>query len=136
MEIQPYLFFDGHCQEAIDFYQKALGAEVLMRMTFKDSPVQTGQPPASADKIMHASLRIGTTQMSMSDGMCGGKPSFAGFSLSVLVKDNAEAERVFAALGDGGAVTMPLAQTFFAPSFGMVTDRFGVGWMVMVETPA
>lgn len=135
MEIQPYLFFDGRCQEAIDFYQKALGAEVLMRMSFKDSPIPTSQPPGSADKIMHACVRIGETQVFMSDGMGGGAPSFKGFSLSVLVKDDGEAERVFAALGDGGAVGMPMAKTFFASSFGMVTDRFGVGWMVLVQTP-
>lgn len=136
MEIQPYLFFDGRCQEAIDFYHEALGAEVLMRMSFKDSPVPTNQPPGSADKIMHACVRIGETQVFMSDGMCGGAPTFQGFTLSVLLKDDADAQRVFAALGNGGTVTMPIAKTFFASSFGMVTDRFGVGWMVLVQTPA
>lgn len=135
MEVQPYLFFDGRCQEAIDFYQEALNAEVVMRMSFKDSPVPTSQPPAFADKIMHACLRIGETQMFMSDGMCAGAPSFQGFTLSVSLKDDAEAERVFAALGAGGTVTMPMARTFFASTFGMVTDRFGMGWMVLVQTP-
>ena len=133
MQVQPYLFFDGRCQEAIDFYRQALGAEVGMVMHYKDSPVQTSAPPGSEDKVMHASLRIGQTDVHMSDGMCNGSPSFQGFSLCVTPPDGAAAQRVFAALGDGGTVTMPLGKTFFASSFGMVTDRFGVGWMVMVQ---
>jgi PhnB protein len=133
MQIQPYLLFDGRCQEAIDFYRRTLGAEVLMQMQFKDSPVATSQPPEQADKIMHASVKIGDTEVFMSDGMCGGAPTFNGFSLSLLLKDDAEAARVFAALGDGGAVNMPLGKTFFASSFGMVNDRFGVSWMVLVQ---
>lgn len=133
MQVQPYLFFDGRCQEAIDFYRQALGAEVLMQMPFKDSPTPTMAPPEASDKIMHACLRIGETQVMMSDGMCGGKPAFHGFALSVSAVDDAAALRVFAALGDGGVVTMPLAKTFFASSFGMVNDRFGVSWMVMVQ---
>jgi PhnB protein len=132
MQVQPYLFFDGSCQEAIDFYRTVLGAEVLMQMAFKDSPVPTSQPSVPGDKVMHACLRIGETQVMMSDGMCGGKPAFQGFSLSLTLTDDAEAERLFAALADGGAVNMPLAKTFFASSFGMVNDRFGVSWMVMV----
>jgi PhnB protein len=133
MQVQPYLFFDGRCQEAIDFYRQALGADVVMQMAFKDSPVATSQSPGQDDKVMHACVKIGSTEVFMSDGMCGGAPSFKGFSLSLLVKDDAEAARVFAALGDGGAVTMPLGKTFFATSFGMVNDRFGVGWMVLVQ---
>jgi PhnB protein len=133
MLIQPYLFFEGRCQDAIDFYRQALGAEVVMQMAYKDSPVPTSQPPETGDKVMHASVKIGETQVFMSDGMCGGAPSFQGFSLSLTLKDDAEAARMFAALGDGGAVTMPLAKTFFASSFGMLKDRFGVGWMVMVQ---
>lgn len=133
MQIQPYLFFDGHCQEAIDFYRQNLGAEVLMRMAFKDSPVATSQPPEQGDKIMHACVKIGATEVFLSDGMCGGAPTFKGFSLSLLLKDDTEAARVFAALGDGGAVSTPLSKTFFATSFGMVTDRFGVSWMVLVQ---
>ena len=132
MQVQPYLFFDGRCQEAIDFYRKTLGAEVLMQMAFKDSPEPTMTPPGSGDKIMHATLRIGATDVLMSDGMCGGKPAFGGFALSVTPADDAAAKRVFAALGEGGVVNMPLAKTFFASSFGMVNDRFGVPWMVMV----
>jgi PhnB protein len=133
MQVQPYLFFDGRCQEAIDFYRQTLGAEVQMVMHYKDSPVQTSQPPGSDDKIMHASLRIGETEVLMSDGMCQGKPSFQGFSLAVSPADDAAAQKTFAALADGGTVTMPLAKTFFASSFGMLTDRFGVGWMVIVQ---
>jgi PhnB protein len=133
MQVQPYLFFDGRCQEAIDFYRQVLGATVQMQMAFKDSPEPTGHPPGMADKVMHASLKIGETELYMSDGICGGAPSFQGFSLSLQLKDDAEAARVFAALGVGGAVTMPLAKTFFASSFGMLKDRFGVGWMVLVE---
>jgi PhnB protein len=133
MQVQPYLFFEGRCQEAIDFYRQALGAEVQMVMRYKDSPVQTSQPPESGDKIMHASMRVGETAVLLSDGMCQGKPSFQGFSLAVSPADDAAAQTTFAALADGGAVTMPLAKTFFASSFGMLTDRFGVGWMVMVQ---
>jgi PhnB protein len=132
MQVQPYLFFEGRCQEAIDFYRRVLGAEVLMQMEFKDSPDQSNLPPANADKVMHASLKVGNSEVFMSDGMCGGAPSFQGFSLSLTLDDDAEAARAFAALGEGGTVTMPMAKTFFASSFGMLRDRFGVGWMLMV----
>jgi PhnB protein len=131
MQIQPYLFFEGRCQEAIDFYRQALGADVKMLMHFKDSPVPTATD--AGDKVMHACLRIGDTDVLMSDGRCGGAPSFQGFSLSLSPADDAEAARVFAALGDGGVVGMPLGKTFFASSFGMLADRFGVGWMVVVQ---
>ena len=134
MEIQPYLFFDGRCDEAITFYQSALGAEVAMLMRFKDGPEPGMVPPGSGDKVMHASLRIGDTTVLASDGRCLGQPNFQGFALSLTVPDVAEAERLFAALGDGGEVRMPLAKTFFSPSFGMVADRFGVTWMVYVGT--
>jgi PhnB protein len=133
MQVQPYLFFEGRCQEAIDFYRQALGAEVVMQMPFKDGPTPTMAPPGAEDKVMHACLRIGGTEVFMSDGRCGGAPSFQGFSLSLSPANDAEAARVFAALGDGGMVGMPLAKTFFASSFGMLTDRFGVGWMVVVQ---
>jgi PhnB protein len=132
MQVQPYLFFEGRCQEAIDFYRQVIGAEVLMQMAFKDSPAAESQPPGNADKVMHASLKVGNTEFFMSDGMCGGAPSFQGFSLSLTLDDDAKAARIFAALGDGGMVTMPMAKTFFASSFGMLKDRFGVGWMLMV----
>ena len=135
MQIQPYLFFDGRCEEAIEFYRKALGAEVSMLMRIKDSPEppQPGMcPPGSENKVMHAAFRIGETTLMASDGRCSGKPVFQGFSLSLTVPNKAEAERLFAALGDGGQVQMPLAKTFFSPCFGMVADRFGVSWMIIV----
>jgi PhnB protein len=134
-QVQPYLFFDGKCEEAIDFYKKALGAKVDMLMRFKDSPepVPPGMcPPGSDDKVMHAALRIGDTVVMASDGMAGGHPEFKGFSLSVNAKDEAEADKLFGALGKGGKVVMPLGKTFYSPRFGMVTDKFGVGWMVIV----
>jgi PhnB protein len=138
MQIQPYLFFDGRCEEALEFYRKALGAKVEMLMRFKDSPDTPppgAMPPNSADKVMHASLRIGETVIMASDGHCSGRPSFHGFSLSITARDEAEAKRFFAALAEGGEVQMPLGKTFFSPAFGMTTDRFGVGWMVVVPGP-
>jgi PhnB protein len=135
MQVEPYLFFEGRCDEAIAFYRKALGAEVTMLMRFKDSP----EPPApgtcapgSQDKVMHANLRIGDTMVMASDGRCQGQPSFQGFSLSLTVSDDAAAERAFTALAEGGQVQMPLTKTFFSSRFGMVADRFGVSWMVIV----
>lgn len=135
MQVQPYLFFDGRCEEAVEFYRRTLGAEVTMLMRFKDSPEppQPGMcPPGSADKIMHTSFRIGDTTVMASDGRCQGQPSFQGFSLSIAVPNEGEAERRFNALAEGGQVQMPLAKTFFSPRFGMVVDRFGVSWMVIV----
>ena len=135
MLLQPYLFFDGRCEEAAEFYRRALGAEVLTLLRHKDCP-ETPQPgmvpPGSENKVMHMSLRIGDATVMASDGRCGGKPSFQGFSLSLTVRDAAEADRVFAALAEGGQAQMPLGKTFFSPRFGMVTDRFGVSWMVIV----
>jgi PhnB protein len=135
MHVQPYLCFDGRCEEAVEFYTKTLGAEVTVLMRFQDSPEPPPPgmvPPGSEHKVMHTSLRIGETTVMASDGPCGGRPSFQGFSLSLMVPDEATAERLFAALADGGQVQMPLTTTFFSPRFGMVTDRFGVSWMVNV----
>lgn len=136
MQVQPYLFFDGRCEEAVEFYRTALGAQVTMLMRFKDSPepCDAGMPPGTDDKIMHASFRIGDDLLMASDGECTGQPSFQGFSLSLSVQDEAEAERVFTALAVDGQVRMPLTKTFFAPRFGMVADRFGVSWMVIVAS--
>jgi PhnB protein len=134
-KIENYLFFDGRCEEAIEFYRRTLGAEVLMMMRYKDSPEppQPGMtPPGSENKIMHATLKIGQSTLMASDGHCQGKPNFQGFSLSIPAANEAEAEKLFAALADGGQVQMPMAKTFFSPRFGMTTDRFGVGWMVIV----
>ena len=139
MQVQVYLFFAGRCEEAIDFYKKTLGAEVMMLMRFKDSPEppQPGMiPPDSENKVMHASLRMGDTVVMASDGRCEGAPSFEGFSLSVTVADEAEADRVFAALAEGGKIQMPLSKTFWSARFGMLSDRFGVGWMVSVAVQA
>lgn len=133
--VETYLFFDGRCEEAIEFYRRTLGAKVDMMMRFKESPEppQPGMcPPGSDNKIMHAALRIGKTKVMASDGRCMGKPDFQGFALSIAATNEAEADRVFDALADGGKVQMPLAKTFFSPRFGMVADRFGVSWMVIV----
>lgn len=136
MYVQPYLFFDGRCEEAVEFYRNALAAEVTMLMRFKDSPepCESGMiPPDAGDKIMHASFRIGDSLVMASDGNCAGQPSFQGFSLSLSVADTVEAERLFSVLAADGQVQMPMSQTFFSPRFGMVADRFGVSWMIVVE---
>jgi PhnB protein len=133
--VQPYLFFEGRCEEALEFYHRALGAAVLFVMRYKDcpEPPQPGACPAlPGDKVMHASFRIGRTTLMASDGQCAGKAAMRGFSLSLTVSTGEEAGRLFSALADGGQVQMPLAKTFFSPRFGMVTDRFGVSWMVIV----
>jgi PhnB protein len=134
MYVQPYLFFDGRCEEAIEFYRKALGAKVGMMMRFKESPEKPPENCGGGDpnKIMHASFHVGDSLIMASDGMAAGKPEFKGFSLSISVKTEAEADKLFAALAEGGQVQMPLGKTFFSPRFGMVADRFGVGWMVIV----
>ena len=135
MQVQPYLFFDGRCEEAVEFYRSALGAEVVMVMRFKDSPdpPPPGMVPPGPEKVMHAALRVGDAMVLASDGRCSGQPSFQGFALSLTAANEAEANRLFASLAEGGQVHMPLAKTFFSPRFGMVADRFGVSWMVYVE---
>jgi PhnB protein len=133
MQVQPYVFFDGRCEEALEFYRRALGAEVTMLMRFKDAPDQSMISPGSENKVMHSNVRIGETSILASDGRCQGKPSFQGFALTITASGEAEADRLFAALADGGQVQMPLAKTFFSPRFGMVNDRFGVMWMIIVE---
>lgn len=131
MQIEPYLFFDGRAEEALEFYKSKLGAKVEALMRYKDNPDPRYNPPNCEDKVMHCNFRIGDTQVMASDGRCQQKPSFQGFSLSITAKNDAEAETLFKALGDGGQVQMPLAKTFFASKFGMVADRFGVNWMVI-----
>jgi PhnB protein len=133
MQVQPYLFFDGRCDEAVEFYRKVLGAEVKMLMRFKEHPDPDATcAPGSENNVMHANLRIGDTTVFASDGRGLGHPEFRGFALSLTVSDEAEAGRLFTSLADGGQVQMPLTKTFFSPSFGMVADRFGVSWMIYV----
>ena len=135
MQIQPYLFFEGRTEEALEFYKKSLGAKVEMLMRYKDGPEppRPGMcPPGSEHKIMHSSFRIGDATVMASDGLCTGKPSFKGITLSLNAANEADAKRLFGALGEGGQVQQPLTKTFFSPAFGMVADRFGVSWMVIV----
>ena len=133
MQVQSYLFFDGRCDEAIEFYKKTLGAEVGMLMRWKDCPDKSMCTPSNENKVMHASLKIGETRVMASDGRNTGNPEFKGFALSVNAKDEADADRLFNSLSAGGNVMMPLGKTFFSSRFGMTTDKFGVNWMVIVE---
>lgn len=136
--VQPYLFFGGRCEEALTFYQSAVGAEVELLMHHKDSPEAPPPgmlPPGYENKVMHVTFRIGGTTLMASDG-CGESGGFSGFSLSLGVATEAEAARCFNALAEGGQVTMPLAKTFWSPCFGMLTDRFGMGWMITVPVAA
>jgi PhnB protein len=137
--LSTYICFDGRCEEAIEFYIKAVGAQRLMLFRFKDAPPDAKSPPGCGpvpdDKVMHARLRIGDATLLCSDGRCTGQPKFEGFSLSLTAADPAEAEALFKALSEGGKVEMPLTKTFFSPSFGVVNDKFGVKWMVYVEGP-
>lgn len=142
--VQPYLFFNGRCEEALNFYKNAVGAELGPIMRFKDTP----PPPAGGagegcgpgnfnpENVMHSSFKIGQSEIMASDGCDEGNANFRGFALSIAVDKEAEAERIFNALGAGGKVTMPMSQTFFAPKFGMLEDKFGVGWMVIVIPPS
>jgi PhnB protein len=132
MQVQPYLFFEGRCEEAMDFYRRALGAQVTSLMRYRESPEPATVPPGSGDKIMHLSVRIGETTLLASDGHCSGNLNFAGFSLTLTTPDESEAQRLFAGLCDGGEVRVPLAKTFFSSLFGMVTDRFGLLWIIYV----
>lgn len=133
--ISPYLFFEGRCEEALNFYQKAIGAKLLFKMHYKESPDQSGCPAGAGDKVMHMSFQVGQTVVLASDGRCSGKADIHGFGLSLTVVDVATAEKYFNALSEGGQVQMPLTKTFFSPSFGMVADQFGVMWMVNVQAP-
>jgi PhnB protein len=137
MQVQPYLNFDGRCEEAIEFYKKAVGAKVEMMMRFKDSPEPPppGQQHSAdvANKIMHATIKIGDSTLGASDGRCTSQSKFSGVNLSLLASTEAEAEKCFKALSEGGQVSMPLTKTFFSPKFGMLTDKFGLMWMVLVQ---
>ena len=133
MEVQPYVFFEGRTEEAANFYKKALGAEVLMMMRFKDSPDPAGIPAGGGEKIMHMSMKIGNSIVLASDGRCSGQQSHQGFALSLTPSNDAEAVRAFNALSEGGRVEMPLTKTFFSSNFGMLQDKFGIMWMVYVK---
>src|SRR5689334_11237902 len=135
MKVEPYLFFDGKCEEAIEFYKTAIGAKPGMIMRFKESPDQRpgSIPPGGENKIMHAEIQIGESRILLSDGHCHGAPKFEGFALPITTENDAEAARLFAALSNGGKVNMPLTKTFFSSSFGMLNDRFGVPWMILVK---
>ena len=133
MNIQPYLSFEGRAQEAIDFYKGAVGASENVVMLFKDAPpdVQAQISPGMGDKVMHACIKIGDSDVFLSDGQCGGKANFSGVTLTINASSDGEADKLFAELGKGGQVTMPMAETFFATRFGTVSDKFGVHWMVL-----
>ena len=138
MLVQPYLSFEGRCEEAVEFYKQAVGAEVQVLMRFNQSPDACPEgilPPGSESKVMHSSLKIGDSIIMATDGNNTGKPNFQGISLSLSVANDAEATRLFNALAEGGQVQMPLTKTFFASSFGMIADRFGVVWMIVAPIP-
>ena len=131
MNVEPYLFFEGRTEEALQFYQQKLGAKIEAIIRYKENPEPKYNPPNSENKVMHALFLVGDTKVMASDGNCTGKPSFQGFSLTFNAADEADAKRRFNALAEGGQVNLPLSETFFARSFGMVADRFGLNWMVM-----
>ncbi len=133
MKVEPYLMFEGRTEEALQFYQQKLGAKVEAIIRFKESPEPKYNPPNAGDKVMHSLFRIGDAQIMASDGNCTGKPGFQGFALTLNAANAAEANQRFDALAEGGKVQMPISETFFAKSFGMVADRFGVNWMVIAE---
>ncbi|HEY8252204.1 MAG TPA: VOC family protein [Burkholderiales bacterium] len=133
MKVEPYLMFEGRTEEALQFYQQKLGAKVEAIIRYKENPEPKYNPPNSDEKVMHSLFRIGDAQIMASDGNCTGKPGFQGFALTLNAADAAEAKQRFNALAEGGKVQMPLNETFFAKSFGMVADRFGVSWMVLAE---
>ena len=131
MNVQPYLSFEGRAQEAIDFYKSALGAQVEAVMQFKDAPPDMQANMPNKDKVMHAAFKVGDTTIMATDGQCSGKSEFSGITLTIQANSDGEAEKLFNALAQGGKVNMPMAETFFATRFGMVADKFGVGWMVL-----
>lgn len=134
MHVQPYLFFDGRCEEALEFYKKAIGAKVEMLLRFKENPEKSSMTShVDDDKVMHSCFRVGDTALMASDGHAKGKPVFQGVALSITADSDVDVERMFKALAEGGQVQMPLAKTFFSSRFGMVADKFGVSWMVLTK---
>jgi len=135
MNVQPYVFFEGRCEEALSFYRRAIDAETIQLKRYREAPQRNPDlPPGSDDKIMHAAFRVGDSVVLCSDGMCSGTAQFVGFSLTIEADDPPQAERLFAALADGGRVQQPLIETFFSPRFGMLVDRFGLGWIMVAQT--
>jgi PhnB protein len=132
MQVQPYLNFDGRCDEALEFYETAIGAKVDMLMRFKDAPDRSMILSNNEQKVMHSQFKVGDTTILASDGRCGGKPNFNGIALTISATTEAEADTLFNGLANGGQVQMPMAKTFFSSKFGMLADKFGVGWMVIV----
>ena len=136
MKVQAYISFAGRCEEALEFYKKSVGAEVTGLTRWKENPDKTMKlPPGHEEKVMNAAFRIGETQLMADDGMGGMTPEFKGMTLAIEASDDGEAKRVFGALSEGGVITMPLTKTFWTSCFGMLTDKFGVPWMVNVEAP-
>lgn len=135
MNVEPYLYFNGRCEEALEFYKKALGAEVTAMLRFKESPSPEYNPAGMEEKVMHACFHVGGSTLMASDGMCNGQAKFEGISLTINATSIEESERLFAAIGEGGNVQMPMGETFFSSRFGMVADKFGVSWMVIVAQP-
>ena len=131
MNVQPYISFEGRAQEAIDFYKTALGAQVEVVMQFKDAPPDMQANMPNKDKVMHSAFKVGDTTIMATDGQCSGKSEFSGITLTITANSDAEADKLFNALAQGGKVNMPMSETFFATRFGMVADKFGVGWMVL-----
>lgn len=131
--VMPYITFQGNCEEALKFYKECLGGEILYMGRYGGSPM-AGQAPD--DKIMHATLKVGDTHIMAADNMAPDPFAVGGnIALSVGTDDAGDAERMFNALAEGGRVTMPIAETFWAERFGMLTDKFGIDWMVNYEKP-
>ena len=135
--VQPYLYFQGRCEEALEFYKQAIGAEVPVRMRFSDNPEPNQmQPQPPADKIMHAEMKIGNSVVMVSDGCCNVETKFQGFALTLNAATLADADQYFNALSNGGAVQLPPTRTFFSPKFSMLTDKFGVAWVILAAMGA
>lgn len=132
MRCEPYLFFNGRCEEAVQFYRQAVEADVRSLIRFREAP-DVPAPDGFADKVLHADMRIGETTLLATDGDIGGAADFQGFSLSLTLARDAEAEKRFAALAAGGHVQVPMTATFFASRFGMVKDRFGLLWTILAH---
>jgi PhnB protein len=132
VRVEPYLDFNGRCDEALEFYKKAIDAKVGMLMRWQDSPDKSMSTPQNADKVIHAQFSVGDTTVMASDGRNSGQPNFNGIMLSISVDSEAKADQLFNGLAEGGKVTMPMGKTFFSARFGMVADKFGVGWMINV----